>query len=319
MITESELGRMFQAARRLEAKFPFLKEFQILSDAICPCYSGILDPVATAPYDERAATGPYDNKGSMLGCVMHELWKDTKKEVPTDFCVGLAQLDLDTVANMTGKDVGSGILQVWARERDGFIDPYGEHFIRVIPRDIVDRTKIPPDYSHKTETDEDYIVQQAELDELSETDPIKAEEEIYESHYSRGEYGFDWLLSSYYDYDSVPHEIPDLGAPLQIVGWEKAWYKRNVLLWDDIDFGIHSNYPQLLNDPDYHSVRAAFNRIYVNIGLFAEVGLDVESGWKALFYFDGPLSGVKIDHHLICYRTVDGKFQYSGTYALYRY
>jgi len=306
---------MFQAARRLEERFPLLNEFQMLSDAIGPCYSGILDPVAPVPYDKRAATARYDSKGSMLGGVMYENYEDTEKEVPTDFCIPLAQLDLDDIARTTGRNFGSGLLQVWARERR---EQFGEHFIRVIPREIVDRAKIPRDYSAINWLEED-VVYQAELEALSKTDPTKAEEAMYESHYSRGELGLDWLLSSYYDYESVPHGIPEDGAPLQIVGWENSWYLRNCILWDDIDFGNRSGFTQLYEDPDYLCVRAAFNRIHVDVSLFTECGLNVEPGWEDLFCFNGPLSSVKIDDHLIRYKTEDGAFQYSGTYCLDRF
>jgi hypothetical protein len=97
VITQANLIKIKEAAARLDEKYPLLKERGSLEEYIQPRYSGVIEP---------ALDGHYDQKGSMLGCeLLDPPVGELVAEVPTG--CGIAQLDLDEVAKVTGKNVGS--------------------------------------------------------------------------------------------------------------------------------------------------------------------------------------------------------------------
>jgi len=89
--------------------------------------------------------------------------------------VELAQLDLDEVSRVTGRNVGSGLLQIGMPENTwtDFAE-LGVLAVLVVPRHVVDGSKLLEEFPHIPDVCEEDIQEQEEVDRLREADPSEA-------------------------------------------------------------------------------------------------------------------------------------------------
>lgn len=333
--SEQKAKELLSAVSRLEEKFPELKRVNSGVSAVRSRFEATCKPVKPEELDRR---------GSLIGGMPF-----TSREFPEpEYDLGgsmearrssagmapLAQLDLDQISDYIGEAVGSGLLQVWMQPGLWGQEPYlGDLMIRLVPRHVVERTKVLLESSIEEDI-EWFDAKAAELELLRIVDPKRAEEdeEVYQEHYWSGMDGLDWTLSVFSDYEKW-NSLGRFGAPLQIVGWQPAGFtippsRIDPSIWDLPD-DFDDRFPTLSDDPDYKIVceilgrfperpKCALFDIYYDFhnplyGNELYYGEDsVGWSWRPLFAFPGPLSDRVDDEHVIFYRESDDGFEYAG-------
>jgi len=317
--------------RRLEDKFPYLKELGSIAPAIQPNYGAIIQEVE-----------PHlvDRKGSLLGGppFLSKRFPMRGDKAP------MLQLDLAEASRVTNEDLGDGLLQLWINVPGwGFDGGEDEGAIRIIPRHIVAATKhlldvpereaakdlertlarIKAEYAEKDEELEKKI-KDALAGHLSappgngETLEEKINDALYEYRWQ------EELAGVWFDYPSFKPS-----PPLQITGWEASGYTfpdEEAEFWDPCSF--ERALPQeVYEDPIFMTMKVikavaegmeARNPNNSLCTLFGRTHYTSDSyfwsdkpDWRPLVGFDGPLRHC-IDEHTVFFRGTPGRFEYGG-------
>lgn len=253
-----------------------------------------------------------DRKGSLIGgCgfISRAYPTPGSKEKPD---APLVQLDLDQIQATTGRDVGSGLLQVWLYE--SYWGQGVPTYCRRVPRGIVNRTKnLGPCQRPKIPKHVEEGCPDVDPDVLELVDPEAAEKLRYDIEYWGGVSGFEWRGQE--------------NLPIQIVDWKKDGFvipqMQDYDVYNWIENGNCAKAEDYLLKACSLSYKEEGRRIVglfednSNAGQFWPSQYDdtpsTATGWRPLFTFFGPASYDFIeDSHIVMYRKAGRKFEYVG-------
>ena len=274
---------LLASARRLEEKYPELKELGSWAPAIQPKYEAICEEV-----EPHLA----DRKGSGLGRLpfLSKRFPMLRHRVP------MLQLDLDEASRVTNEDLGHGLLQVW--------DP---DCIRIIPRHVVKATK------HLLDVPADKSVMEL-FKKISEEPERVGETEYWEKLCEAQGDGYIWNDP---DLLGIGSEPPI--QALQITGWKAAGYLLpSQDFWGDeapqrvYDDPMYHAMSKVQNDELPSWSEGCLFGIAHYVQEFHICPPWDKLGWRPLFAFRGPTGhgGVTVDDNTVFFRQTPKGFEY---------